>query len=275
MKYKIVADSSANLDALSNLPFTSVPLHITVGEEDFTDNASVNLDLLEHALTTCKSSSTACPGLDDWITAFGDAQVVFCITITSTLSGSCASAMLAKKEYEEQFPHRHVHIIDSLSTGPEMVLIIEKLQEMILKDMAEADILREIQEYIKHTHLLFSLECLKNLANNGRVSHTIAGLAGILGIRIVGQASDRGELALLTKCRGEQRALAEILRFMKEKGYTGGKVRIVHNRNITAAEKLRSLILDTFGSVDIQIDKTKALCSYYAEKGGLLIGFEG
>lgn len=274
MKYKIVADSSANLETLSDVAFTSVPLHIMVGEEDFTDDASVELDRLEHALTTCKSSGTACPGSADWLKAFKDAQTIFCITITGALSGSCASAKLAGKEYEEQFPARHVHVIDSLSTGPEMVLIIEKLREMILNDMEESDILREIQDYVQHTHLLFSLESLNNLANNGRISHTIAGLAGILGIRIIGQASDHGELALLTKCRGEQRALSQIVCQMQKKGYTGGKVRIVHNRNKTAAEKLRTLIVDTFGSVDIRIDPAKALCSYYAEKGGLLIGFE-
>lgn len=274
MRYKIVADSSANLETLTSVPFSSVPLHILAGDEDFIDDSSVDLDRMEHALDTCKSSGTACPGSSDWLDAFGNAQTVFCITITSSLSGSYASAAMARREYEERYPARHVHIIDSLSTGPEMVLIIEKLQEMILSGMEEAEILREIRNYVQHTHLLFSLKSLTNLANNGRVGRTTAKLAGILGIRIIGQASAKGELELLSKCRGEQSTLSQIVRFMQEKGYAGGKIRIVHNRNEASAYLLYSLMREAFGHVDIRIGTTRALCSYYAEKGGLLIGFE-
>lgn len=274
MKYKIVSDSSANIITSDSVPFSSVPLHIIVDGEEFIDNADVNLQQMEEALTVCKSSSTACPGTGDWLNAFEDAEAVFCVTITSALSGSFASAQSAKMEYEKQYPTRHVYVIDSLSTGPEMALMIEKLQELILAEMDGLSIFHEIQSYARHTHLLFSLESLTNLAKNGRVSHTAAKLAGILGIRVIGQASSRGELQLLSKCRGEQRALSYVVNCMKEHGYTGGKIRIAHNRNEQAARKLMLQLQNTFQISDIRIDTTQALCSYYAEKGGLLIGFE-
>ena len=275
MKYKIVSDSSANVFALNQVPFSSVPLHIIVDNHPFIDNETVNLIQLEEALSSCKSSSTACPGSGDWLEAFDDAEVIFCVTITSSLSGSFSSAQLAKQEYEEMFPSRHVYVIDSLSTGPEMALIIEKLQELILSGKDEGVILTEILNYAKHTHLIFALESLTNLANNGRINRTIAKLAGILGIRVIGKASSQGELEMLDKCRGEQRALSCIIKRMKEINYNGGKVRIVHNNNEKTAKKLMSQIQEVFGTVDICIEPTQALCSYYAEKGGLIIGFEG
>lgn len=274
MKYKIVSDSTANILALNQVPFASVPLHIMVGSHEFIDDANVNLAQMEEALSSCKVSSTACPGLGDWLSAFEDAEIIFCVTLTSTLSGSYASAQLAKKEYEERFPTRHVYVIDSLSTGPEMVLIIEKLQELILSQKEEESIFCDILEYTQHTHLLFSLESLTNLANNGRISRTVAKLAGILGIRVIGQANFHGELQLLDKCRGEQRALSCIIKHMKEMGYHDGRVRIAHNGNETAAQKLMRQIQDTFEVSDIRIDTTRALCSYYAEKGGLLVALE-
>lgn len=45
--------------------------------------------------------------------------------------------------------------------------------------------------YAGHTHLLFSLESLNNLARNGRVKLTAAVVARALGIRVLGQASPR------------------------------------------------------------------------------------
>lgn len=274
MKYKIVSDSSANILTLKQVPFVSVPLHIIVGEHQFIDNESVDLVQLEETLSSGKSSSTACPGSGDWLDAFGDAETVFCVTITSSLSGSFSSAQLAKQEYEEKFPSRHVYVIDSLSTGPEMELIIEKLQELILSEKDTETILSEIINYTKHTHLLFALESLTNLANNGRINRTVAKVAGILGIRVIGKASSQGELELLDKCRGEQRALSCVLKRMTEMGYNGSKVRIVHNNNEKAAKKLMAKIKENFQASDICIHPTRALCSYYAEKGGLIIGFE-
>ncbi|MFQ9515046.1 MAG: DegV family protein [Eubacterium sp.] len=274
MKYKIVSDSSSNILTLKQIPFASVPLHIIVDEHQFIDDETVDLVQMEKALSSCKGSSTACPGPSDWLNAFGDSETIFCVTITSALSGSFSSARIAKQDYEEKFPSRHVYIIDSLSTGPEMELIIEKLQEFILSGKDEKTIYDEILSYTKHTHLLFALESLTNLANNGRINRTIAKIAGVLGIRVIGQASSQGELELLDKCRGEQRALSCVIKRMKEMGYNGGKVRIVHNNNKKAAQKLMSKIQETFKVSDICIAPTRALCSYYAEKGGLIIGFE-
>ena len=260
MKYKIVSDSSSDILALPQVPFASVPLHIIIGSHEFIDDKDVDLELLEKTLAAHKGpSSTACPSVGDWLKAFGDAETVFCVTITSALSGSYSFAMSAKKEYEEQFPGRYVHVIDSLSTGPEMALIIEKLQELILSGREREDILQEITAYTRRTHLMFSLETLRNLANNGRVSPAVAKLAGILGIRVVGQASAQGELQLLNKCRGEQCVLSSVLKYMKEMGYQGGKVLISHNGNEKMAAALADSIRESFQASDVRFYTARAL----------------
>lgn len=274
MNYKIISDSSVNAVNLDQVPFASVPLHIIIDDQNFIDEPSADLQAIDHALAKCKSSSTACPAIGDWLDAFGDAENIFCVTITSSLSGCYSSAQMAKEDYEEQYPDRHVYLIDSLSVGPEMALIVEKLEELLLQGMDAPAIYREIQEYKKRTHLLFSLESLRNMAKNGRVNPAVAKLAGVLGIRVVGQASAEGELEVLNKCRGEKRALSSIIKIMKEKGYQGGKVRIVHNQNEKAALQLKEMLPNDFSSADVQIGATGALCSYYAETGGLLLGFE-
>lgn len=272
---KIVADSSANLMTLSDIAFSSAPLKIITAEKEYTDDIGLDVCAMVEELACYKGrSSSSCPNCEDWLNAFGDAQYIFCTAITSGLSGSYNSAMMAKQAYESEHPDRRVYVLDSLSAGPEITLAVEKIKELILQGLEFDEITEKIEHYKKNTGLLFSLESLKNFANNGRVSPIVAKAAGLLGIRIVGKASDEGTLQPLHKCRGEERALKTILDELTEHGFKNGRVIIAHTYNKNAAEKLKSMITEKFGTTDIKITENLGLCSFYAEKGGILIGFE-
>ena len=187
MNVKIVADSSANLPALAGIAYASVPLKILAGEKEYVDNAALDTEQMVSAMEAYQGrSSTACPSVGEWLEAFGDADYVFTIAITSNLSGSHNAAVQAKDMYEEMHPDRHVCCLDSLSTGPEMVLVAEKLVELLDAGLDFETVEAQVREYMKKTHLLFSLESMDNLAKNGRVSKVAAKAAGILGIRVVG-----------------------------------------------------------------------------------------
>lgn len=272
---KIVADSSADILELDGIGFKSAPLKIITAEKEYTDDNMLDVTAMVNDLQSYKGrSSTSCPNENDWLEAFGDADDVFCVTITGTLSGSYNSAVMAKRTYEEEHEGRRVFVINSLSAGPELLLIIEKLRELIVEDHEYDTICEKITSYMHSTGLLFMLESMKNLANNGRVSHVTAKMAGLLGIRVVGKASDRGDLEPLNKCRGEEKAISVIAAHLKEMGLKGGRVRISHCQNLNAAERLRDIILSELPEVDIKIKECGGLCSFYAEKGGMLIGFE-
>ena len=272
---KIVADSSSDVFSLESVPYAAAPLKIITDENEYVDDASLDIpQMVNDLLSYSGKSGTACPSTGDWLDAFGDAPYVFCVTITSNLSGSYNSACVAKQEYEEAHPDRHVYVVDSLSAGPELALIIDKLAELIHSGKTFEEVKNGIIEYQKHADLLFMLESVKNLANNGRVSKLVASAIGILGIRLVGKASEQGTLEPLHKCRGEKKALPTLVEMLKEYGFSGGKVRIAHCLNLEAAQKLKAMIQEKFASAQIEICKCGGLCSFYAEKGGLLVGFE-
>ena len=274
-KFKIVADSSADLSTLKNVPFMSAPLKIITEDAEYVDDKNLDVKMMVDTLLRYKGkSSTSCPNPEDWLKAFGDAQYIFCVAITATLSGSYNAAVIAKEMYEETYPDKKVFVINSLSTGPEMKLIVEKISEMISKGYEFDDICKKINDYKNKTGLLFMLESMKNLANNGRVNHITAKAAGLIGIRVVGKASNKGDLEPLNKCRGQEKALVTIVKRMKELGHSKGKVRISHCFNQAAAEKLKELLCGEKENLDIQIYKCGGLCSFYAEKGGMIIGFE-
>lgn len=274
MNIKIVADSASDLYECTGVDYVSVPLRIVTDNKEYVDNKDLDIPEMVKDLKAYKGKSgTACPGQGEWLKAFGDADWVFCVTITSKLSGSYNAARLAKEEYEEEHPGRKVFIVDSLSTGPEMILIINKIKEFIDAGKSFEEICDDIVEYKKHTGLIFCLESLTNLANNGRVSHAVAAIAGVLGIRLVGIA-DEGVLNPLAKCRGEKSALSEIMKELKQFKCSGQKILINHCLNEATALKLKALIEKEYPTADVSIGETGGLCSFYAEKGGILVGFE-
>ena len=61
---------------------------------------------------------------------------------------------------------------------------------------------------------------------------------------------------------------------MEERGFYGGRVVIDHCLNVSAAMKLRELILKKFPTSDVVIESCGVLCSYYADLGGLIVGYE-
>ena len=131
---KLIADSSANLTMLEGVTYQSVPMTIRAGERDFVDDETLDThELLDYLAAHNGKSGTACPSLDGWLKAFEGADEIFVITITSSLSGTCASAMAARDVYLQSHPEVKIHIFDTLSTGPEMQLLAEKLAELHAK----------------------------------------------------------------------------------------------------------------------------------------------
>ena len=272
---KIVADSSANLMELKTVAFDAAPMKVITAQREFVDDRNLDLDEMIGFFKSYKGrSQSSCPNPEDWLTTFGDAEDVFCVAITSGLSGSYNTACIAKEMYEAEHPGRRVFVIDSLSAGPELTLIVEKLEEMISEGKSYEEICTCIPEYQKKTGLLFMLESLNNFAANGRVSPAVANIAGVLGIRIVGKASDVGTLEPTDKCRGKEKSLKTILKHLKESGLKTGKVILAHCLNEPAANALKNMIETDLPGVAVKIGKNFGLCSFYAEKGGLLVGFE-
>lgn len=273
---KIVADSSGDILDLTDVPFAAAPMKVCTELKEYVDDVALDVGLMVQELARYHGrSSTSCPNFDDYLHAFQGARWVFCVTITATLSGSYNAATVAARHYEELFPDRRVFVLNSLTAGPELCLLIERLQELILEGKEFDEICREITEYRRQTGLFFMLASMKNLANNGRVSPVVAKMAGLLGIRVVGKASERGDLEPLDKCRGEKKALERIVEHMKLLGLHSGKVRIAHCFNEEAARTLKGMLREAFeGRVHVKLYRCRGLCSFYAEQGGMLVGFE-
>ncbi|MCR4955786.1 MAG: DegV family protein [Lachnospiraceae bacterium] len=265
---KIITDSSANI-----LP--SVPLRIVTDEKEYMDDKTLDTAAMVQELKAYKGkSSTACPNMNDWLNAFENEEEIYALTLTSNLSGCYSYAASAASEYMENHEGARVHVMDSLSTGPELALLAEKATELANEGKSFDEVVNAMDEYKKHTSLAFILGSLDNFAKNGRVNPALAKISGVLGIKIVGRASKVGDLEPLSKSKGEGRAAKQLFSNMKAEGYRGGRVRLTHTLNPALADKFFGMIKKEYPDADITISENRGICSFYAEEGSLLVGYE-
>ena len=279
MTWKIVADSGCDYRQLENLAFdtefVSVPLKIQVADQVFVDDANLDIDkMMETMYATSEASKSACPSPDDYLQAFEGAKHIFVVTITGTLSGSHNSAQLAKNIYHEEHPDTQIHVIDSLSAGGEVDLIVRKINDLINQGLSFEEVVEVITTYQEKTKLLFVLAKVDNLVKNGRLNKLIGTVVGLLNIRMVGEASETGTLELLQKARGAKKSLQAAYEELIKAGYAGGRIVMAHRSNDKFCQQLSELLREKYPQADIRIIPTSGLCSFYAEEGGLLMGYE-
>lgn len=275
MKRKIVADSSCDMWELNGVDFAVAPITISTDNKHYVDNQELDVHLMSEELAKYKGvSHTACPSVGSWLDCYEGYDEVFVVTLTGAMSGTYNSAMTAKGIYEEENENVKVHVFDSLSTGPEMRLLIEKLKEMIEEDLPFEEIVEKGQDYLNHSRLFFALKSLHNFAMNGRVSKAVASAIGVLNISIFATASQEGTIQQISKCRGEKKVVKSMIEHLENAGYHGGKVRISHADNLKLAHNVRDKILELYPNADIIVYPMGGLCTYYAEIGGLLVGCE-
>ena len=276
MNYKIVSDSSSNIFSVEGRNYTTVPMKIIAGDREFVDTADLNLQSMVDFLKDYKGKSgSSCPNVQEWLDAFGDADMVFGVTITKNLSGSYNAAQQAAATYMEDYPGKKAYIFDSLSAGPELMLIADKIAELANQGCDFDTIVSGVLDYHNHCHTIFCLQSMTNLARNGRVNPAVAKIAGILGIRMVGAAMG-GTIVPIHKPRGEKKAIAAMVEAMNERGlHDGSLVRISHCFGESTAMDFIAAVKEQHPNCRFILEHTTALCSFYAEVGGMIVGYEG
>lgn len=278
MKWKIITDSACDARGLEQLAkdteFQSVPLHILVGDKDFVDEEGLDTaEMMRQVYAYEGISRSSCPSPADWMEAFRGVENVIVITISSNLSGSFESANTAKKMLEEEGEAGNIFILDSLSTGPEMVLLARKANELIEAGHDFDSVCAQLKEYKKKTGVMCILTRMDNLVKNGRVKKVTALVAGLLNINIIAEASPEGTIDMIGKARGTEKTYKQFVERIKSYGNMK-EIMISHCHNLDGAKKLQNKLQDAFGNIKISIRATGGLCSFYAEEQGLIIAYE-
>ena len=277
--FRIIGDSSCDLTSLSHISpdilYGRAPLRVIVDDVEFVDTYDLDTRAMMDAVYGFKGKTgSACPSPEEYAELCRDVDEAYIVTISSSLSGSYNSAVLARDLVLAEFPEKKIHVFDSLSAGPELSLIVEKIAQLASTGMAFEQVVAQVADYMTHTALLFQLNSLENLTKNGRVSKMAGMTAKLLGIRMIGIASAEGTVEPLHKSRGTEKTYSLVLQEMRERGFTGGRVILGHAFQEAGAHMMRQMILGEFPTANITVMPLSGLCCYYAEEGGLLVGFE-
>ena len=276
MKYKIVGDSCCDFttEDLKKEYISRVPLILTVGNTDVVDDDTFvqekYLDLVERC-PECPRSS--CPSPENYMQNFDGAENIFVVTLSSKLSGSYNSAMLAKQIYQEDHPDVKIHVFDSKSAAAAQHLICERLESYIEQNLDFKTIVEKTEAYVGEIRTLFVLDSLDTMRKNGRITKVKALAANMLNIKPVLHGVD-GEIQQLDQARGMNKALNKLLSHIEKEGYDNTRpVRITQCGSMERCRNVRKILMEQFGFMDVKILEAKGISSTYESRGGVIVCF--
>ena len=203
MKVRIIVDSTADVSTAIQSSLTVVPLTVHFGAEEYIDGVTITRKefyekLIESDVlpSTSQATPAAFESVFAEVTANGESAVA--LTISSKLSGTYQSAMIAAQEYPQ-----NILVVDSLSAATGIGILAELALQLADSGMAAADIAARLAEERENVCLIALLDTLEYLKRGGRISKTAAFAGGILSIKPVISLRD-GEVAMLGKARGSK-----------------------------------------------------------------------
>ena len=276
--WHLVADTACDLYTLDGgegtFDFTTIPFSIRIGGKEYIDDERMPIDeMLEANETHAEIAQTACPSPEDWRQKFSASGPVIAFTISSALSGSYNSACTGRDMVLEEDPDKQIAVIDSKATGPEESMLIWRARDLILEGRSMEEIEKDLNETAEKLHTSFPLSSYRNLIKNGRVSRLIGFIAGHLGFWGIGIGDEKGEIAIRGKARGSK----SMIRFLTEEitrvGVAGKQILISHCMNEKDAQGLKEALAAAFPGIEVLVQPTRGLDSFYAERSGLIVGY--
>lgn len=277
MRYKIIVDSCCELpDEYKNDPrFERVPLTLELGEYRIQDDETFDQkDFLDRVAAYPKCPKSACPSPERYREAYRtDAQHVYCITLSSHLSGSYNSATLGKKLYEEKYGEKDIYICDSESASIGETQLAMKIMEWEEEgSLTFAQIVEKAESFRDSMNTYFVLDNLETLRKNGRLTGVKALIASTLSIKPV-MGADRGVIIQKGQAVGIKKALIKMADTIVSEGKNlESKVLYISHCNCPSrAALMKDLLLARAKFKNVKILDTAGVSSMYANEGGVIV----
>ena len=202
MKTRIIVDSTTDLLPHLKEQVQVVPLTVLLGEEQYIDGVTIDHKTFYEKLVesdVLPSTSQATPA------AFGTemkkaqdagAEAVV-ITISSKLSGTYQSAVIAAQDYPNVF------VVDSGTGAIGGGILTERALQLAQEGRSARDIAAILEEEKKKIRIVALVDTLEYLKKGGRISKTVAFAGTMLNIKPVLSIVD-GEINMLGKARGSR-----------------------------------------------------------------------
>ena len=276
MSYKIVVDSCCELpqELLQNGKFERVPLGLEVGDYQIPDDE--NFDQAEFLqkvaqCPTCPKSS--CPSPERYMEAYHvPAEHIYVVTLSSHLSGSYNSAVLAQNLFIEKYGNKKIHVVDSESASCGEAQIAMKLMELEEEGLSFERIVERIEQFRDELNTYFVLDNLETLRKNGRLTGVKALVASTLSIKPV-MGADKGTIIQRGQSIGMKKALSKMADMVvtEVKDSVNKRLMITHCNAPKRAEALKDMVMAKAKFKEVLILDTAGISSMYANDGGVIV----
>lgn len=218
MNIRILTDSAADFtqQELREHNVSCVPMQITFGTDTYTDGVDLTGDIFWTRLTGGENPKTSQPSPDAFLTAFEDAKAagdaVVCISISSALSGTIQSAVIARDmaDYEQIF------IVDSRTAAvSQKVLVLEACRLRDEGKLTAMQISARLEAFRSRIKLYACLDTLEYLARGGRIPQAAASIGSFVQLKPLISLTPEGKVALVGKGIGRHRAFDGMLNLAK------------------------------------------------------------
>ena len=202
MCVRIIVDSSTDVSEKYREKIQFVPLTVRFGDKEYLDGVELSKHQFYEMLvesdalpTTSQATPAAFADCFEAVASAGDSAVV--ITLSSKLSGTYQSAVLAAEEYP------NICVVDSQSVAIGTGVLAQYAVELAQQGMGAEEIAQVLTHQREKVCVVALLDTLEYLKKGGRISKTVAFAGGVLNIKPVVTIQD-GAVALIGKARGSR-----------------------------------------------------------------------
>lgn len=255
MKIKISTDSTADIPKAlcEQWNITVLPLTILTDEREYRDGIDIEpqefYNILDEAEKLPVSSQVSVPlytELFEKVLAEGYTDLIH-VAINSKGSGTYQAGVLAKAMFFEEHPDAdfRIHLIDSRTYSMAYGIAVVEGAQLAADGAAPEEVIAHIEEWVAHARPMFVPLDLKCVKKSGRVTPAAAFVGDALGLKPMITFED-GEAKILSKVRGENKAITALLEQCLSERKPGSNYTLVYGKNSEAREKLRAACADKF-----------------------------
>ncbi len=272
MRVQIITDSTCDIPdgSIGDLGIRVVPIYLRFGEKTYRDGVDIRKDEFYSMLTSSPIyPATSQPNPEDFASVYkeycGTADGIVSIHISSKISGTYNSAMIAKRTLGSQCP---IEVVDSKFNSAGLGLVVAAAARVAKSGADFAEVIDEAKRATDQVGMFGMFETLKYLAHSGRVNKTIAKAADVLNVMPL-LTFNHGEIVRAGLVRSISKGIDRIYQFVKNNSPISELI-IVHSRAIEQANQMKKRLSEFIRENKINITELGAGLGVHGGPGVLL-----
>lgn len=252
-RVRVVTDSLAWLPqaAVDAHGIRVVPLHVSFGEEHFTETVDLTNDEFYQRLRAGGKPTTSQPSPGEFLEVYSelakDADAVISVHASSKLSGTFQSATIAASTARGTFPRVRFEVFDTQLVAPAQGMVVIHVARALAAGATVDEAMAEAARIAPRLHAMIVPDTIEYLVRGGRASRFQGFVGGLLNLRPILNLED-GLVVPRDRVRTRARSIERLVALVAEDAPSGrlGHVGLMHAEAPDARDELRRQIAERF-----------------------------